>query len=78
MGRVPIVTIGLGTSSAYPLMRIPAPPQNRTTFMTTSLIRRISQLPAAEWAQRICRPTREYNCNCFMISSFRFQGRMMT
>src|SRR5580658_9340030 len=33
MGRFPICTIGLGTSSAYPRSRIPAPPQKRTTFM---------------------------------------------
>src|ERR1700679_1639638 len=26
--------MGLGTSSAYPLSRMPAPPQKRTTFMT--------------------------------------------
>src|SRR5437667_8879222 len=34
IGRVPIVTMGLGTSSAYPLSRMPAPPQKRTTFIT--------------------------------------------
>src|SRR6202041_54316 len=38
MGRVPIGTIGLGTSSTYPLNRIPAPPQKRTTFMHSPCI----------------------------------------
>src|SRR6478672_10144509 len=33
MGRVPICTIGLGMSSAYPLSRIPIPPQKSTTFI---------------------------------------------
>src|SRR5580692_5608261 len=39
-GRDPIVTIGLGTSSEYPLSRIPAPPQKSTTFISYPLIHR--------------------------------------
>src|SRR5581483_10944112 len=46
-----MVTIGLGTSSAYPRRRIPAPPQNSTTFIK-------SQAPGS--APRIGRPTRGY------------------
>src|ERR1700685_1584687 len=42
MGRVPMVTIGLGTSPTKPCTIIPAPPQNRTTYMA-GLLRAASE-----------------------------------
>src|SRR6266850_207869 len=36
MGRYPIATIGLGKASEYSRIRMPKPPQNRTTFTMSS------------------------------------------
>src|SRR4051812_16201430 len=35
IGRYPIGTMGFGTVSEYSRMRIPSPPQNRTTFIAS-------------------------------------------
>src|SRR5215472_5736452 len=37
MGRYPMFTRGLGTFSVSPPSRVPSPPQNKTTFMFSSL-----------------------------------------
>jgi hypothetical protein len=38
MGRYPIGTIGFGIDSEYSRSRMPNPPQNKTTFMYSSLV----------------------------------------
>src|SRR4051812_29699205 len=49
-GRGPTIAIGLGASSAAPLrMRMPYPPQNRTTFTLLCLSLPIRRQPRRKW-----------------------------
>src|SRR6266700_1582493 len=48
MGRYPMATIGLGKASEYSRIRMPKPPQNRTTFtMSSPVFEALSSLKTA-------------------------------